>query len=105
MNRYQPSHPRLAFGVAAVAAAAITLCTLVAVPALIDGTGTALASTAAPTTMAAAEPHVDSDSLTRVAEARARRHDLFARAIHAAEHATELRLAGAPRWHLTEDKE
>jgi hypothetical protein len=104
MNRYQPSSPRLAFGVAAVAAAAITLCTLVAVPALIDGTGTALASTAAPTTVAA-EPHVDTDSVTRIAEARARRHDLFARAIGAAEHATELRLAGAPRWHLTEDKQ
>jgi len=103
MKRYQPSHPRLAFGAAAIAAAAITLSTLVAVPALIDGTGAALASNAAPAAIAV-EPHVDSDTVTRIAEARARRHDFFARAIGAAEHATELRLAGAPRWHSTEDK-
>jgi hypothetical protein len=63
-----------------------------------------LATSGAILVVAAREPHVDSGNVSRAADARARRHALLARAIGAVEHATELRLAGAPRWHLTEDK-
>ena len=100
MNRYQPSHPRMAFGFVALAAAALNFGALVAWPAHV-----AAADAAATTLAAAAEPHVDSGRIALVAQARARRHDLIAGAVGAVEHATTLRLAGAPRWHLTEDKQ
>jgi len=102
MNRYQPQAPRVAFGVAAVAAAAITLGPLVALPAQMDTMESPLA-TGGPTLLAAQEPHVDSGSVSRAVDARARRHELLARAMGAVEHAANLRLAGAPRWHLTGD--
>ena len=87
MKRYEPSHPRLAFGVGAVAAAAITLGSLVLLPAQLEAAGPDTTSI-----VASAEPHVDSGRDAAL-DARARRHDLIARAIGAVEHAAGLRLA------------
>ena len=49
MNRYKPSTPRAALGLTAVAMAAITMGTLVVLPAKLDATG------AEPSTLAAAK--------------------------------------------------
>src|ERR1700759_5104503 len=100
MNRYEPQAPRLAFGVAASAAASIPFGTLVALPARLDAIGPSFAQGSV-TVVATREPHVDSDSVSRTVDARVRHHDLLARAVGAMEHASELRLAGAPRWHFT----
>jgi hypothetical protein len=92
MNRYQSQ---------ALAAAVFTLGTLVALPARLEMQPLA---TGGITVLAVHEPHVDSDSVSQSIEARERRHQLLARAMGAVEQATEIRLAGAPRWHSNEGK-
>ena len=87
MNRYKPSHPRFAFGLGAVAAAALTLGSLVVLPAEVEATDFPAAAV-----VATAEPHVDAGHPAAVV-ARERRHELVARAIGAVESAGKLRFA------------
>jgi len=91
MKRYNPSIPRVALGLLAVAVAAANFGALVVFPAEMD-----LADTDAQ--MAAAReaqlPHTDSSVSLAEGDSRARRHDLFARLVANVQSAGLMRLAG-----------
>ncbi|HSV17528.1 MAG TPA: hypothetical protein VLR71_03900 [Casimicrobiaceae bacterium] len=93
MNRYAPCRPRAAFAMIAVALAALNFAVLVALPAVVE------APDDRPATLASVEePHVDSGAqvLERVRAARERRHDLVARGVGNAAHASDRLWARSP---------
>ena len=84
MNRYQPSKYRLAFGITAMAAAAINFLALVVLPARLDATD-AVIHVATGVRM----PHVDMGREAQARDARERRHRLIARAVTGRDTAAE----------------
>jgi hypothetical protein len=93
MNRYAPSRPRAMFAMIATALAALNFAVLVALPAAVE------APDDRPATLASLdEPHVDSgtQALERARAVRERRHDLVARGIGNAAHASDRLWARSP---------